>query len=126
MVEDIQKGGEEAKERLAKSIRENELGQAYFEDEVVRSAAPGEDVWPTALYVDGFEFGASDDSAIGLWLHNLVLDSRILLAVLKANELCGCGCRGWCSSWAIWNMIAWSVGWLRRGRNPRRRECDWG
>ena len=86
---------------------------------------PGEVVQAYALYVDGISF-SRHDSVVGYWVHNLATHTRHLSAVLRTSEMCGCGCRGWCTAYCIWLAMSWSVVALCQGVWPRAREAGGG
>ena len=71
------------------------------------------------IYIDGVRFTAISagriDSVIGIWLVNLFSQKRHLLATLRTLDLCRCGCRGWCSIFAILYAIAWDLEGLAKG-----------
>ena len=108
---------------LAQAVRENRFGRVYEDDPVVMAAAPGEIVLPFAIYIDGVSF-QTRDSIVGFWVQNLFTNVRHLVAVLRLSEMCGCGCRGWCSIYPILLMLTWSLTWLRRGIWPPHREGE--
>ena len=108
---------------LAKAIENGDLGDVYAEHPVVLGKADGEIVWAYALYVDGFSY-RSHDNIIAYWVHSLPTRRRHLVAVVRAQELCSCGCRGWCTVYPIWLMLAWSMEAVQTGRWPTTREGE--
>ena len=78
-------------------------------------AGRGEFVWPIALYMDGVQF-TREDSCLGIWLICLITGRRWLLVALRKSEMCGCGCRGWCTLWPVYRAVAWSLRALAKGK----------
>ena len=114
------------REQLRRHVDSGSMGTTYAEHPVVMGRAAGEVVIGFALYVDGISF-TSHDSILGIFIHILASGVRHLIVALRTSEMCGCGCRGWCSMFAIWHMIGWSIECLARGIHPTAREggCDW-
>ena len=108
---------------LSEAIENGSLGDIYADHPVVLGKAEGEVIWPYALYVDGFTY-RRHDGIIAYWLHSLPTRARHLLAVLRVQDLCSCGCRGWCSAYPIWLMLSWSIQALLRGVWPTTREGE--
>ena len=74
-----------------------------------------------ALYVDGAPHSQTD-SVVGFWVINLVTQRRHLTAVLRKRNGCTCGCKGWCSLYAIFRMLRWSFkAMAARAYPPSRR-----
>ena len=105
---------------LERSCVDKEWSSAYFEHAVVRSAAPGQMVWPLALYIDGVPF-IKRDSLVCFCAYNLVSGKRHLLVTLRKSEMCRCGCLGWCSYHAVWRWLAWGFQALADGSWPATR-----
>jgi hypothetical protein len=103
--------------RLQNSIREQEWSDAYYSHEVVRSANPGEVVWPISVYIDGVPF-AKRDGLLGLWVYGMVSQERHLILTLRKSELCRCGCLSWCSLYVMWSFLTWSLKALAEGVYP--------
>lgn len=107
-------------------IKERRLPPNYFDHVVFRGAPDGELVYPVALYIDGTNFNRVD-GALGIWLYNLVTQSRSLLVALRKADLCACGCRGWDTLLPIMTMLDWSFKAMAQGRRPEYRHdgTDW-
>eukprot|EP00969_Alexandrium_andersonii_P223897 9888512-Alexandrium_andersonii.AAC.1 len=77
---------------------------------------------PLALYTAGVRYSSQiagrAKSVTGFWLINLHSGSRHLLATLSSNELCKCGCRGWCSVFALLAAVAWQLKAAACGQRP--------
>ena len=74
-------------------------------------------VSPLCFYADGVVYERTD-SVIGFWIQFLHSPRRHLWAVIRHTEVCGCGCRGWCSYYPIWSALAWSLECLKLGKHP--------
>jgi len=112
---------ENLKSDLAQAISDDELPPSYWDHPVV-TANPDKKVHPVCLYVDGVSFGRNNyDSVIAFWGYFLFSTTRHLLGVLRKTELCQCGCRGWCTLWAMWHVIAWGVRAIHSGFYPSER-----
>ena len=92
--------------QLRRACADKEWNRAYFEHEVVRTAPPGCDVWPMAIYLDSVSF-TKRDGLLGWWAYNLVSEKRHLLITLRKTEMCQCGCQGWCSLFVVWKWLEW-------------------
>jgi hypothetical protein len=78
-----------------------------------------------ALYTDGVRYtsplNSNVDSTVGYWVVNVCTGRRHLVAELKGNMSCACGCRGWCSSWMVLKYISWCLESLATGVRPSTR-----
>ena len=98
-----------------------ELPPVYHEHRVVRDgAAAGVDVVPTALYVDGVPY-TKTDGVIGWWLVNIASGRRHLLVVVRKRNTCKCGCRGWCTFFAVFDYLRWALAAMAEGSWPTSR-----
>ena len=65
------------------------------------------------MYVDAVRYTRTQpgrtDSVIAWWMYNLVSGKRHIIFLMRKAELCRCGCAGWCSYFAVWTFIRWSV-----------------
>ena len=61
------------------------------------------------------------DGLLAWLVVNVISGRRHIVAALRKSRMCKCGCRGWCSLWAIWTWIQWCLSLLARGLNPTRR-----
>jgi hypothetical protein len=86
----------------------DELPLAYHHHPVVQGAAPGVPVYPIAIYIDGVPYSQTD-GVVGFWLMNLVDGRRWLVALVRKRNLCGCGCRGWCTFFHFFMFLRWSL-----------------
>ena len=87
----------------------------YYKHPVYTAAAPGEFVWPYAIYLDGVRF-TREDTVLGVWVQCLITGKRWLIMILRKTEYCNCGCRGYCSLRPFWAELAWSMRSLARGK----------
>ena len=101
---------------LQRKVADGSFGRVYAENNIVRENV-GEDVFPVALYVDGLPF-AKRDSLLAFYTYNLVSGVRHLNAVLRRRNTCRCGCRGWCSIFALFRFFYWSLSCLVQGLYP--------
>ena len=104
--------------RLEEAKRDDELPPCYYNNPIVRST--DEPVLPLSMYIDAVPY-SNTDSVIGVWFVNMVSGRRYLSAVIRKSKLCKCGCRGWCSVYAIFSMVRWSLECLAIGRFPAMR-----
>lgn len=109
----------EADPGILRAAREEAWPPSYWGHPTVRTAMDEEVVLPCALYVDGVPT-TKRDGVTGFWCYNLVSCQRHLLAVLRKSELCKCGCKGFCSIWAVFQMLFWSFKALADGVWPSR------
>ena len=82
---------------------------------------------PTSLYVDGIAF-SENDNLIAFYLVNWITGARHLIISVRKNDLCRCGCRGWCTLFSIhlflrWTFRATGAGILPEGRHDLK---TWG
>jgi hypothetical protein len=77
---------------------------------------------PLAIYVDGVSFVAAAsgrcESCIGFWAENVLTGTRHFLTSVKSQDLCSCGCRGWCSLRPILSTISWQLENIQDSRVP--------
>jgi hypothetical protein len=118
---DEQASAEEAdlRSRLRSAKENNGLPRCYYDHPVV-TAHPEEDVMLGGLFVDGVAY-ANTDGVIGFWLVCLLTGRRHLLAALRKRRLCGCGCRGWCTLYAIFVFLSWSLEAMAEKVHPSER-----
>ncbi len=76
-----------------------------------------DEVLPISLFVDAVPY-SHVDSCIGFWVVNEITKCRHLVVALRKHLVCGCGCRGWCTFWAVFRALAWSFAALAAGRHP--------
>lgn len=112
---------------LQQTIAETVLPPVYHEHHLVRDARQNGLPLPVplALYCDGVRYTAPlagrSDSIVGIWAINLLSSKRHLLATVRSRDMCRCGCRGWDTLFPVWQMVAWSLEALARGRRPDAR-----
>ena len=95
-------------------------GLAWKNHPWVLSQSPTATLVPLGLYLDGVAF-TKRDSALGIWLINLLTEKRYLTSVIRKKQLCSCGCKGWCSLHDLFRALSWLMEWMRRGEYPRTR-----
>ena len=101
--------------QLAEKIANADMPASYAQH-IVRQAHAGP-VLPIAIFIDGVQFNKRT-GMLAFYCYNLVSDVRHMLCVVRRNELCHCGCKGWCSVYAILNTIRWSLRQLALKRHP--------
>ena len=110
--------------RLREMVTSEDIADAYHRHPVVlrepEHGAPTGLVLPLSLYMDGVPYSQTD-SILGVWLDNMLDGKRILIAILRKRRLCKCGCRGWCSLWALFDLIRWILASLAQGFWPTQR-----
>ena len=106
--------------RLSEHIRKHDLPPCYWEHPVVAASSEEEVVYPFALYMDGLPYSHTD-GVLGVWLVNLISGVRYLTAILRKKSICQCGCRGWCSYFAVFLYLAWQITALAKGIRPNKR-----
>ena len=104
--------------KLDERAEEQSLPEVYAQHPVV--LASPEPVLPISIFVDGVPYSNSD-SVVGFWVQNELSKKRSLFAVLRKSTICDCGCRGWCSYWAVFEFARWSLGALAAGIFPAGR-----
>ena len=70
-------------------------------------------VVPCALYMDGVKYtrsvGPKQDSMLGITVYNIATGRRHLVTTVAKRDLCRCGCRGYCTTFSIFEFIRWSL-----------------
>jgi hypothetical protein len=105
-------------ESFKASLRGKEWTDVYFNHPVVKSSKNDELVYPLAIYTDGVPF-QKRDGVLAFYVYNLISGVRHLLLVLRKSQMCKCSCGGWCSLFAAWAWIRWSVLALSLGVFPK-------
>ena len=106
---------------LEKTSATEGWGLKYNAHPLVRSeAAAGQLVVPLAMYLDGVPF-QKRDSALGLWLINLVTGRRFLVMALRKRQYCRCGCKAWCSLDTAFRVLEWMLYAMVKGTHPSHR-----
>ena len=93
--------------RLAEARADGTLPPAYWQHAIVQRCRDRM-VAPVAIYVDAVPYSESD-SVIGWWMVNLLSGRRFLVGLLRKRLSCRCGCRGWCSFYAIFRALHWMI-----------------
>jgi hypothetical protein len=81
---------------------------------------PTELVAPVALYMDFVPYSLVD-SVLGVWLVNMVLNTRHMMLAVRKKIVCRCGCKGWCTWFPVLQFIHWVFANLSRGTYPHDR-----
>ena len=105
---------------LRRTIAEGEMPKIYTEHPVVTGAPAGELVYPLSIYMDGIAHTRLD-SALAVWCYFSTCGKRHLLAILRRSEMCNCGCKGWCTLFPLWCVVAWQLASMASGRHPSER-----
>ena len=103
---------------LKKAVEQNDLAPIYFAHPV--AAASGNTAVPLAIYLDGVPF-VKNDNVLGVWTVNLISGVRYLSAVCRKSKMCRCGCKYWCSLYAVLRWLCWSLAALADGKHPETR-----
>lgn len=77
-------------------------------------------VYPFAVYLDAIPFSRTD-SALGLFIYNMISGHRHLVLAIRKSETCKCACGGWCTMRVMWEFLGWSLTALRAGVFPTTR-----
>ena len=102
----------------SQSLDHHNWCNAYIEHPVVQASVAKP--IPIAIYLDGVSY-SNIDSVIGFWCVNLFSGARHFLAPIRKRLLCRCGCKGWCSFWAIFNWLSSCVSAGESGIYPESR-----
>ena len=62
---------------------------------------------PIGLFPDGVPF-QKRGSLVAVWFFNLLTGVRHLAVVLKKEQFCSCGCRAWCTFFAVFDYLRWA------------------
>jgi len=110
---------------LAAAVRDDAMPPQYMRHPI--AIASGFTATCISMYVDALPT-TKRDGLLGFWFYNKFSAKRHLCAVLRKSRTCICGCRGWCSLYAIFNFFAWSFLCYAEGVYPSLRwdGCDWG
>ena len=105
-----------------------EWPRTYLEHPLVVEARSSGRPWPLplAIYIDGVRYTSTlagrADTIIGVWAYTGVTQKRHYLCSLRTQDLCKCGCRGWCSIAPMMAFLAWSLRALATGQRPALRD----
>ena len=92
---------------LVEALRKMDLGPVYYKHLVVQKhLLTNTPVRASAIYLDGVPYGANKDtSCMAIYIVDLVTEDRWLVVVVRKEEVCDCGCRGWCTYHCISQML---------------------
>ena len=95
---------------LAKAVERRRLPPSYYDhDVVVDAAAKGQSPpVPIGMFVDGVPF-LKKTSFLAFWIYNLLTGTRHVVVILRKEQICSCGCRGWCTLYRVFAYITWSL-----------------
>ena len=105
---------------LSDAVSGNDLPPSYYQHTVVLDSAPSL-VFPVGLYIDGVQYNRRGESTLGVTMMHMVTGARHLICCLRKSTLCKCGCRGWCTLWQVWSVVAWALAGLAKGAWPGNR-----
>lgn len=97
------------------SVRARSLPPSYFAHPLVVRNGPV--MLPVALYMDGAPY-QKRDSELGVVLINMATQTRHLIMVIRRDLMCRCGCKSWCSLYALFRFLSWGLNALQRGEHP--------
>ena len=78
---------------------------------------------PIGLFTDGVPF-QKRGSLVAVWFFNLVTGVRHIAVVFKKEHFCSCGCRGWCTLFAVFDYLRWAFEAAAQKVFPARRHDD--
>ena len=107
-------------QRLRDQVLAGDWRPQYEKHPVVQAQPAGQFTVSLALYVDGVP-SQRRDSVTGYWLVNLLTGRPHLFFTMREKNMCRCGCKGWCSQYAIWTCTRWLVDAIHTCRYPRQR-----
>ena len=116
--EEIQ-GDKSLPARLEEAKRNGMLPKSYF-DKAEAMGDTGEPIYPLAFYSDGVKYSRTNN-VLGMYVYNVLTGRRWLIAAFRKAELCKCGCRHWCSIYAMWVWLHWALAACFAGRFPSTR-----
>ena len=77
-------------------------------------------ILPVTIYMDGAEYNKKDGLIVFTVRFSFSRKRHLCWAVRKTN-VCECGCGGWCTLYAFFDFVRWSLEALQAGRWPARR-----
>ena len=112
---------------LSAKVSSGDLPDAFYDHPNRNRHVDGIMDVPIGLFVDAVPT-VKRDSCIGFFLFNIITQTRFLIAVLRKRCLCHCGCRGWCSYFAIWDYLRWALTAFAVGYYPLQKHdgTAWG
>ena len=103
--------------------------EAYQTHPVVASATDEDKnrILPVAMYLDVVPY-SKGDSVLNIFTINLLSGMRHLTYCGRKSDFCSCGCKGWCSIYPIFQVLAWQFTHLQSGCYPSERHDgkEWG
>ena len=106
---------------LADGVAAGFFPPSYHTHPVVANAGINEIVLPLMLYVDGVPI-TRRDGCVGFVLRCILPPRKpYLVLVLRKEDMCKCGCRGWCTLHVVHLWLQWGFKALANGRNPAAR-----
>ena len=106
---------------LADGVAAGFVPPSYHTHPVVANAGINEIVLPLMLYVDGVPI-TRRDGCVGFVLRCILPPRKpYLVLVLRKEDMCKCGCRGWCTLHVVHLWLQWGFKALANGRNPTAR-----
>ena len=106
--------------RLDEMVESGDLPRAYKNHKIVEDHAADGPVLPYGLFIDGVTY-SNVDTAIGIWVVNIIAARHMLIGVVRKKLLCACGCAGWCTLRAVFAFLHWSAAALAAGMYPAQR-----
>ena len=102
--EDVE--GASARVRLKEAVEERCLPPAYFSHPIVlQHSTVDQPVQPLSIFIDGLPY-SPNDSVTGFWFQDVITGHRCLSALVRKRRMCRCGCRGWCTLFHIFQVLA--------------------
>ena len=108
-------------DQVRSAIDEGLFPPCYDSHPIVTACATP--VIPLALFVDALPY-SDVDSIVAFWIVNMLTGCHHLVAIVRKSIVCRCGCKGWCTFWAIFNYLHWcfavlATGTYAEGRHDR-------
>ena len=94
--------------------RLEELPASYHTHPVVLEAPYDTVVHALVLFVDGLPF-TRHDGCISFFFYSVFTKRRHLVVSLRKQDMCRCGCRGWCSLFYVFKFLCWTSEALKSG-----------
>lgn len=106
---------------LKDAIAANKVPPCYHANPIVTGRADAEVVLPLIIYVDGIAITRRDGCIAYTMYSPIPPLTRHLLVVLRKEDLCKCGCRGWCTVYTVHAFIKWGLDALADGHHSATR-----
>jgi len=104
---------------LRDAVASGSLPRRYYQHPTV-VAAGAELVAPYGIFVDGVKYKRTDGT-VAVWFFSLITRLRHLIVLIKKEQVCQCGCRGWCTWHRVFSFLAWAIDAMRKGVFPLHR-----